>query len=375
MTAAIDGVFARARREAETTKRSRVDRDMDTVRAIALRTFGENLAALLLVGGRDHDEGESIGDGTDAPPFNDYDLVAVLTTANEASRDRAAAVAAEATAQVGREVDVWPMPLDALRAPPPTLFWLDVALGGARVLAGDASVLDGVHRLQPRDVPLEEGGRLLAHRAIGLALSRLDDDVTLAPLRAVKHVFRAILACGDARLLAAGAYAPTLAARALGLEHLADRGLVRAELAGAYRAAALFRARPDRFPIPADMPRWFDEHRRHVAAWHMGFESFRLGLPLTPLSFAWRSAPLYPRRVDGVRVGAPTSVRAFLRGEAALFPYVGHPRERLARAAAALAYLEPRRAHALAARWLELPGSASSASLRAALVALSEVAS
>jgi hypothetical protein len=35
-----------------------------------------------------------------------------------------------------RHVDVWPFEERKLTAIPPTLFWLDVSLGGVRVLAG-----------------------------------------------------------------------------------------------------------------------------------------------------------------------------------------------------------------------------------------------
>lgn len=370
MTAAIDSFFARAR-----MKRSRVERDLEAITAIIASALGKNLAALLLVGGYARGEGGRQGDGPDAAPFNDYDLVAVLRSSDPEGRALTAIAASDATRKVGLEVDLWPITVAELRVAPPTLFWLDVALGSVRVLLGDPSVLDGVARITVRDVPLEEAARLLANRATGLALSRLEDDATRDPMRAARHVYKAIIACGDARLLAAGAYSAKVVDRAAALERLADRGLVNADLAGAYRAAAMFRARPDRFPIPADMKRWFDEHCRCIGVWHMGFESFRLGTQLTPLAFAWRRASIYPRKVDGFQIGLPAALRAFMKKQAALFPYVGHPRERLARASVSLAYLDPRRAQTNGARWLGKASDASASTLRDALLQLRDVGS
>jgi hypothetical protein len=66
-------------------------------------------------------------------------------------------------------------------------------------------------------VPLSECGRLLANRAVGLAISNLEGtratDESLA-----RHAHKAALACGDVRLLAADRYVASLRTRLADLE-------------------------------------------------------------------------------------------------------------------------------------------------------------
>jgi predicted nucleotidyltransferase len=315
---------------------ARIERDLRAVSVALTSTMGPKLRALLLVGSYARGDGGATANGA----YNDFDLVAVVPRDDAAIRAELARFGEEWTARLGVHVDVWPFEERKLTAIPPTLFWLDVSLGGVRVLAGDRSVDEHLHSIAPRDVPLSECGRLLSNRAVGIAISNLEGpratDESLT-----RHAHKAALACGDVRLLAADRYAPSLRTRLAELELLEDAPEIGPELVAAYREAMLYRSRPDAWS-PPDGKRvmaWYTEACAAIARWHFGFEAWRIGAPASPAGFARFQGRLYDELPD-VRPGGslPAAIRATLKGKAPLFPYVGHPRERLARAAVAIAY-------------------------------------
>ncbi|MBX7196778.1 MAG: nucleotidyltransferase domain-containing protein [Sandaracinaceae bacterium] len=304
-----------------------------TRRAIAPR-------ALLLVGSYARAEGGVvIRDG--APrPYNDLDLVAVVDRVERGTHEALKAIAHHFEPRAGVSVDLWPIEIHRLSPPPRTLFWLDVSLGGVKLVDGDATVLSRV-ALRPRDVPLEEAGRLLANRAVGLALSQLDDEGARSEMDSAvrdddrtRHLHKAVLACGDALLLAAGAYVGSVEGRREALAKLAGAPHVTEELVGAYAAACRFRARP---ATPKDRG-WEGATLRTIARAHLAFEALRVGAPEDPEAYARTKLALFPVLPDVRPLGRLGSA---LRARAAgvpLLPWVGHPRERLARVAVALAY-------------------------------------
>jgi hypothetical protein len=228
------------------------------------------------------------------------------------------------------------------------------------VLLGDLHVLDGARSVHARRVPLSEAARLLANRATGLALSSLSlrpgaDDAS------VRHVHKAVLAVGDARLLAANRYQPTVRERLAELERLRGAPGVGDELAALYATAKSFRERPDLFRIPdGEAPaRWYARHVERIGRWHLEIEHARVGTPVDAASYAGSRERLFADLPDvaGVRAVA-SSLRAAFKLSLPLSPWVGHPRERLARASVALAYgassASPAEARAAAARLLGL---------------------
>src|SRR5687767_1520182 len=173
---------------------ARIQRDLRALSVALTSAMGPSLRTLLLVGSYARGDGGATSRGA----YNDFDLVAVVPRDTSALRADLTRFTEEWTARLGVHVEIWPLEERRLEAIPPTLFWLDVSLGGVRILAGDRSVEAFLHRIETRDVPLSECGRLLANRAVGLAISNLEGssatDESLA-----RHAHKAALACGDAR--------------------------------------------------------------------------------------------------------------------------------------------------------------------------------
>jgi hypothetical protein len=356
----------------EPAAEARVARDLEAIGEAVAARLGPRLHALLLLGGYARGEGGVVAKAGELGPFNDYDLVVLVRGRARPLREPLRALGHALASRVGVDVDLFPLAEGDLSRVPPTLLWLDAALGGVRVVRGPAGAAGRIPRFTARRVPLDEAGRLLANRAAGLALSNL------APLagneaRAARHGHKAALACGDAILLACDRYRPTHAEKLVELERLQGAPRVDADLVAAYRDAVAFRARPDRWRPPGgDLAWWYAGARALAARVHLGFEAWRAGAPPDPGGLAaWRGR-LFPDLPD-VRVGAAplSALRAALAGAAPLRPYLGHPRERLARAAAALAYApgDPA-ARAAAAALLGAPPGAPDAVLHERLSAL-----
>jgi hypothetical protein len=324
------------RNSAERAFERSVAADLRFITARVTANVGPSLAALLLCGGYGRGEGGAVERDGALVPYNDYDLVAVVDGAARPLRGELLTLAHALTREVGLEVELWPVSRKELNPAPKTLFWLDVALGGVRVLHGDARVLGAVRQLAPRDVPLEEAGRLLANRAVGLALSRLEgfDDRDAG----ARHLHKAALAVGDATLLAAGRYAGSIRERAslLGTTSLSPA------LVTAYHDAAAFRRRPDRAPWPGDAEGgWLEERLALLGDAHLAFEARRVGSPTNPRDFARFRGAVYPTlgaSLGGRARAVGASLVTTARGLNPLDGWFAHPRERIARVAVAIAY-------------------------------------
>jgi predicted nucleotidyltransferase len=332
----------------------RVERDLTLVARDLERRLGSSLATVLLVGSYARGEGGVVMRAGEVFPHNDYDLLVVLRDRRSTNRWIVAERAKHWSRQLGVEVDMWPLHVDVLGRLPRTLFWFDVVLGGSTVLAGELPQGHEWPSWSTRDIPLDEAGRLLANRATGLALSNLEGP-SRDPLRAMRHIHKAVQACADVRLLAADCYGTTLAARATQMRKLAA-GPGMGELAQAYDDALRFRVRPDLWRPPADVDfdAWYRARLRDIEHWHMSFEAARTGCPRDVLLAAqWRES-MHAGAADIHPVTTPFStLRAAVAQRAAPWPYFGHPRERLTRVAMLLAYFpNDARARLVASRLL-----------------------
>lgn len=173
----------------------RVEADLDLV----LRTVRRGdpaLRSLVLTGGFARGEGAVLG----GEPQNDYDLVAVRGRGRP--REPYDAMRTRLEGRLGLHVDLAPVPAWRLRHAPPSIFWYETAARG-RVLWGE-DLLGRLPARAPADLEPTEGLRLLVNRAAGLLLATPDDGLDKR-IQASK----ALLAALDARLLAAGAFAPS----------------------------------------------------------------------------------------------------------------------------------------------------------------------
>jgi hypothetical protein len=334
-SAALKLVERRFTLSGDPTAEATIAAQLAEITEAATAALGDRLGALLLVGSYARGEGGVVETARGKGAHNDFDLVALVDDVRGV-RGELAHLSHEFSERLGLEVTVWP---SLLGVPPPrTLFWLDIAMGGHLLLAGDAS-LEVIRTLTPRQVPLDEAGRLLANRAVGLALSNF--GTAWGRATAARHGHKAALACGDARLLAAARYRPTLAERLAELRQLQPAPSVGAALVEAYADAIRYRGRPDQWrPIDGrDETSWYEDLRVRIRDWHLAYEAWRVGAPATVEGFVASRARLYPR-LDDVKPGGAVwaSLRAARAGGAALRPWLGHPRERLARVAVALAY-------------------------------------
>jgi predicted nucleotidyltransferase len=319
----------------------RIADDLQHLGAAAMSRFGAAVVSILLVGAYARGEGSVVARGHELGPYDDYDLVVVMRDRTATRRCHAAlrAFTRDWTERTRRKIDAWPVEEARLARVPATPFWLDVTLGGVRVVAGEGAVTTFARRISPEQVPLDECGRLLAARAAGIALSNLqtspDDE-----FRRARHAHEAVLACGDARLLSAGRYRLRVADRLADLESLErDPGI--GELLPAYREAVLFRQRPDRWAPPhgQTMEKWFGELREQVKEWHLAYERWRVGAPTEPEAFArWRGRLYSPAPGGGRGRTALAVLRAATVGMAPWLSFAMDPEERLARASVALAY-------------------------------------
>lgn len=215
--------------------------------------LGDRLCALLLGGGYGRGEGAVVRAGGVERPYNDLDLVVVVRSKHGVGR-RLAPVARRHRELLGIEVDFSrPLtPQDVARWEP-RLRWYELVHGHV-VLAGDAGLVD---RLAPRrvrePVPEAEAAPLLLNRGAGLlwaARVRRGLEPAPDPDFVRRNAYKALLAVGDAYLIAHGSLRPGHRGRVERLrairyvlpEAFADRLLV------AYARAVTFKLTPDMLP-------------------------------------------------------------------------------------------------------------------------------
>lgn len=189
----------------------RIQGDLDQV-GRAVRKADPACRALVLTGGFARGEG-TVAAGE---PQNDYDLVAVRGWGRP--RVPYAALRARLEARLGLHVDLAPVAAWRLRWTSPSIFWYETALRG-RTLWGE-ELLHRIPTRTPADLDPGEGLRLLVNRAAGLLLCTEEPDAHKVRIQAAK----ALLAAGDAHLLARGLFPPSQAERWDVLERLRGAG-------------------------------------------------------------------------------------------------------------------------------------------------------
>jgi rhamnosyltransferase len=340
---------------------------------IVQHTLGPRALAVVAVGSLGGSEPALTWEGGRPRPRNDADLVAIVASRLQARALRGAAARAgeEATGALGFPVDVAAVGREEIADEGGRLLWIEAAVRGARLLAGDPGVLAPLASLGVADVAPDELRRLLVNRATGLALSRLDAAAgEHDPEQAARHVAKAWLAAGDALLIGARISRVTAAARAEALGALAASAPWLCPTAEGYRAAAAWQAAPRPAPLAEDA---FERERAPLAR-----AVAQAAPPGTGRAGSGAMIDrLLPDRLGDVgplgRVGA--GVLAMAHGVVA--PSLGalsHPRLALARASVRLAFGDNLVGDLLGvARELRAP-SAAPHHVREALIRLREVA-
>lgn len=338
---------------------------MDTVPA-------EQLVALVLIGGYGRGEGGFILTPDGPAPYNDYDYFVLVRKGNGAPRaalrSTLAALGKTLRQQVGVEVDLELLPAEQLKRAEPSLVFAEMRWGH-RVVAGELRALNVMPRMPFHRIPPGEITRLMLNRGALLLMNqqRLDSrrpedpDPDLADTERelfMKYLFKAVLACGDARLAAAGMYHPSYPEKLKRLESLPDPMSDHADFLGLYRVAYEQKFRPN--PARLDNTPLAQWQARVVSLWAetlRGFETRRLGRPVPDWRPYCRTLPAKGQRSTLLR-NLGVTLRDFGPLEPVRRPLraLRYPRERLIGVLPMLLAEYGDTAPRCAARALGLPG-------------------
>lgn len=314
------------------TAEARIHQDLSRLAAGLAAELGDRLDALLLVGAYARGEGGVLLDGDEPCGYPGYRCL-LLTDRHGIEPGLLLELEQDWAKRLEIGVHLATEPTSSLPRVPASLWWLDIARGNVEVLSGDPRILQKLPALDVTNVPPSASGSLLTDAALGIAISSLSDGVSERDrIRQLQH---AVIACGDARVLASGRFAGSMRTRRGQLEALRPP----AELLTAYADAIEFLGLPERWqPAGGDSQQWQTSMLQQVAQWHLDFEAKRVGTPTTSDAFARSRDPVYTRRNPaGLRSRALNAVRRLLSPSHS-FPYIDAPEEILPRAAVALAY-------------------------------------
>jgi hypothetical protein len=196
---------------------SRIAYDQQLVAAVVMDAVpAAHFRALVLIGGYARGEGGYRYVEGKPEPYNDYDYFVVVGDMDQGGlrtlKQQLEDVGHALTARVGVEVDLAVLKEETLPRAEYSLMHAEM-LWGHRVVAGDADILARMPRMPVSGLPLAEFSRLMLNRGSLLLINRdalLNGAVDTPQQREqfMKYLFKAVLACGDARLAMAGQYHP-----------------------------------------------------------------------------------------------------------------------------------------------------------------------
>ena len=206
--------------DGDATVESRIAYDQRLVATAVMNAVpAQHFRALILIGGYARGEGGFRHVDGRPEPYNDYDYFVVVggmqSVAVQALKPRLAQLGHALTARVGVEVDLAVLREERLPAAEYSLMNAEM-LWGHRVVAGDPDILAVMPRMPFAELALAEFTRLMLNRGTLLLMNRtaLVTGAIRAPRQReqfMKYLFKTVLACGDARLAAAGQYHPSYA--------------------------------------------------------------------------------------------------------------------------------------------------------------------
>jgi hypothetical protein len=197
---------------------SRIGYDQQLIAAAVMDAVpAQQFRALVLIGGYARGEGGFRHVDGKPEPYNDYDYFVVVggmtTAAVQVLKSQLLELGHLLTARVGVEVDLAVLRLEALPRAEYSLMHAEM-LWGHRVVAGNPECLASMPRMPFAGLALAEFTRLMLNRGSLLLMNRnaLVTGTSGEPQQReqfMKYLFKAVLACGDARLAAAGQYHPS----------------------------------------------------------------------------------------------------------------------------------------------------------------------
>jgi hypothetical protein len=201
---------------------ARIARDQALIaESVRELTAPPQFRALVLMGGYGRGEGGYRLGESGPEPYNDYDFFVVVRglgrRAREGLQRRLAVRASALERDIGIEVDFALLPEERLRASEFSLINAEM-LWGHRVISGDPTVLDAMPAMPFSELPLGEFTRLMLNRGALLLMNQqrlASGGVLDAQGQEVffKYLFKAVLACGDARLAGSRRYHPSYVAK------------------------------------------------------------------------------------------------------------------------------------------------------------------
>lgn len=266
---------------------SRIAADQQLIASAVSDTIDNNhFCALVLIGGYARGEGGYVYlDGLPAP-FNDYDYFLIVEGMSPGAiatlRPEVKQLAERLSRAVGVEVDLEILCREKLGAQRASLMFAEM-LWGHKVVAGDPDVLDAMAAMPFEDLKLGEFTRLMLNRGALLLLNQQaisTNSLSSTEQRELflKYLFKAMLACGDARLAALGLYHPSYAIKWQRLQLLPELpdGFLHH-----YKLALDAKFNPDFTPYTAtDLQQW---QEYFVQTWSQSLaflEGIRLGVPI-----------------------------------------------------------------------------------------------
>jgi hypothetical protein len=258
--------------DGDTAVEDRIARDQALIAAAVQEAVGPpGFRALVLMGGYGRGEGGYRQGEAGPEPYNDYDyFVVVRGLGRRARRGLQSLLAQRAEAlerDVGVEVDFALLAEERLPAAEYSLMNAEM-LWGHRVIAGDPHVLSGMPPMPFSGLPLGEFTRLMLNRGALLLMNqqRLNGEGPLdAQAQEVffKYLFKAVLACGDARLTGPRQYHPSYVTKLYRLRSMEQQ--LGSRFLDLYRMAWESKFHPDYGQYLAEVPAEWQQ--RVVGAW------------------------------------------------------------------------------------------------------------
>ncbi len=215
---------------------SRISHDQQLIAAAVTDLVpAAHFRALVLIGGYARGEGGFRFVEGQPEPYNDYDYFVVVGGMSQhdvqSLKPQLLELGHALTRQVGVEVDLAVLKAENLPGAEYSLMHAEM-LWGHRVGTGDPEILASMPSMPFAGLGLAEFTRLMLNRGSLLLMNRralLAGAVTEASEREqfMKYLFKAVLACGDARLAAAGRYHPAYTEKWQRLQQLQWAGQAR----------------------------------------------------------------------------------------------------------------------------------------------------